>query len=111
VRLDASRLHGPGAFDMKGGLTQLIFALRALGEAGVRPPLPPVVLINADEELGSPDSRTTVERLARRVERAFVCEPAFGPSGRLKTARKGVARFTLTVTGSASHAGLDPEAG
>jgi len=49
--------------------------------------------------------------LARRVERVFVLEPSLGPEGRLKTARKGVGRYTITITGRAAHAGLDPGAG
>ena len=49
--------------------------------------------------------------VARNVVRTYVLEPAFGPEGRIKTARKGVARYTVTVRGKAAHAGLDPTAG
>jgi glutamate carboxypeptidase len=111
VRLEDGLLYGPGVFDMKGGLVQMIFALRALAEHGVPPSCRPVILINADEEIGSRDSRPHVERLAREAARVLVLEPAFGHAGKLKTARKGVGRFTLRVGGVASHAGLDPEAG
>lgn len=104
-------LFGPGAFDMKAGLAQFIFALRALAALGVGLVDPVVAFVNADEELGSPDSRRHIERLAREATRAFVLEPAFGVAGRLKTARKGVGRFTLRAQGKASHAGLAPEAG
>ena len=105
------RMTGPGVYDMKAGLTQIVFALRALHGVGVEPALPPIVFVNSDEEIGSRESRSHVQRLARQADRAFVLEPSLGPSGRLKTARKGSGRFTLSVTGRAAHAGLDPEAG
>lgn len=108
---EGGELAGPGAYDMKAGLVQMIFALRALRELGLRPPVTPVVLVNADEEVGSRESREHLERLAGGALRAFVLEPSFGVSGSLKTARKGVGRFTVTVKGRASHAGLAPEAG
>lgn len=111
VELRHGCLFGPGVFDMKGGLVQMLFALRALAELDVAPACTPVVLINADEELSSPESREHVVRLARDSARAFVLEPSVGRNGNLKTARKGVGRFTVTVKGVASHAGLDPEAG
>jgi len=111
VAMADGRLSGPGVYDMKGGLVQGIFALSALRELGLAPPATPVFFINSDEEVGSDDSLRTIERLARRMHRVFVLEPSLGPEGRLKTARKGVGRFTVTVHGRAAHAGLAPEEG
>jgi len=111
VRLEDGRLHGPGTLDMKGGLTQIVFALRALRELGREPEVTPIVFVNSDEEVGSPDSGRHVRRLARRASRALILEPALGPRGFIKTARKGVGRFDIKVRGKAAHAGLDPEAG
>lgn len=104
-------VRGPGTFDMKGGLTQMVYALRALRDLDLEPPATPVVFINTDEEIGSPESQRWVAAVARRVCRAFVLEPARGPRGLIKTARKGVANYTLTVNGKAAHAGLDPTGG
>jgi glutamate carboxypeptidase len=82
-----------------------------LRELRLEPPLTPVVLINADEEIGSRTSSSYIRMLARRAERAFVLEPAMGANGDIKTERKGIGRFTVTVFGKAAHAGLDPEGG
>lgn len=97
VVIQDGRMKGPGTFDMKGGLTQMIFALQALHDLQLEPPLPPMVLINSDEEIGSRDSTPTIRRLARIACRTFVMEPALGPTGKLKTARKGVGQFRVTV--------------
>ncbi len=105
------RLSGPGVFDMKAGLTQMAFALQALRALGLAVELTPVCLINSDEETGSRESAPAIRRLARIAGRAFVLEPPLGLEGKLKTARKGLGRFTLTVTGKAAHAGLDPGKG
>lgn len=106
-----SRVHGPGVFDMKGGLVQLVFALRALRELDRRIDVTPVVFLNSDEEIGSRDSTRHIRRLARRADRALVLEPSLGLEGAIKTARKGVGKYTVTITGRAAHAGLDPERG
>lgn len=98
VLTTGSTMRGPGVFDMKGGLTQMIFALRALQALGMDPPLAPLVLINSDEELGSHESTAAIRRLARVVCRTYVLEPALGPTGKLKTARKGVGRFSVVVS-------------
>lgn len=105
------RLHGPGVYDMKGGLVQALFALSTLRDLGIQPSVWPLFFINSDEEIGSGESAAHIRRLARVVDRAMVMEPSLGPSGRIKTARKGVGRFIITVAGRAAHAGLDPEKG
>ncbi len=110
-RVDGELAFGPGAFDMKAGLVQGLFALSALRALG-RPPRRPVVfLATSDEELGSRASRPLVESEARGAAAVLVLEPAAGPHGALKTARKGVGWYRLVVTGRAAHAGLDPGKG
>ena len=109
--VDGNIVRGPGVFDMKGGLAQLVVALAALHELELQPPLVPVIFVNADEEIGSRTSTRFIRRLARAADRAFILEPALGESGSLKTERKGIGRFSVTVFGKAAHAGLDPESG
>jgi glutamate carboxypeptidase len=111
VELRGGRLAGPGVFDMKGGLTQAAFALAALAALGLEPPATPVVFVSSDEEVWSLDAIGAVRHLARRAARVFVLEPSLGPEGRLKTQRKGVGHFKVTVRGKAAHSGLDPEKG
>ncbi len=105
------KITGPGIYDMKAGLTQIIFALRTLKELSLSVPVTPIVLINADEEIGSRESTRAIARLARISNRAFILEPPLGLEGKIKTSRKGVGRFTIKVQGKAAHAGLDPEKG
>lgn len=111
LAVEGNIMRGPGVLDMKAGLTQMVFALAALREAGWDTAVAPIVFINSDEEVGSHDSRPHIERLAQEVERVFVLEPALGREGKIKTARKGVGDFTITVHGKAAHAGLEPEKG
>jgi glutamate carboxypeptidase len=104
-------MRGPGVYDMKAGLVQILYALQALHTLQLEPPVAPLVFINSDEEIGSHESTPHIRRLAKLVDRVFVCEPSLGLDGKLKTTRKGVGRFTVVVKGKAAHAGLDPEGG
>jgi glutamate carboxypeptidase len=108
---EADTLRGPGVYDMKAGLVEMIYALRAIESLGLKPAVAPLCFINSDEEIGSRESTRYVRALAQRVDRCMVLEPSLGHSGKIKTARKGVGRFTVTVQGKAAHAGLDPGAG
>lgn len=104
-RVEEARAYGPGVYDMKGGITIALYALKALGELGHKPAAQVVVLLNSDEEPGSPTSRGLIESLARESDYALVLEPANPPQGTLKTFRKGVGRFSMHIKGKASHAG------
>jgi glutamate carboxypeptidase len=106
-RLQDGKAYGPGAFDMKASIVMVEFALRAIAALGLRLPRPLVILLNSDEEIGSPGSRPWIERHARQAEFALVVEPPSN-KGALKTARKGVGRFTLEIDGKAAHAGTKP---
>ncbi|UQS25713.1 M20 family metallopeptidase [Amycolatopsis thermalba] len=106
--VDGDRATGPGVFDMKAGLVQVVWALRALEAAGL--PRPPVRLVlNGDEEIGSPVSRPVIEAAAAGAQAALVFEAA--ADGALKTARKGVGIYRISATGVEAHAGLDPGKG
>ncbi len=99
---------GPGAFDMKAGLVQALFALAALTATGLQRP-PVILLVTSDEEIGSPSGRGLIEEAARGAAAVLVLEAS--AEGRLKVARKGVGHYWLRVTGRAAHAGLEPENG
>ncbi len=109
-RIDDGRAFGPGTFDMKASLVLLEYAAAALRSLGLRPPRPIVALLTSDEEIGSPTSRALIEAEAREAAQVLVMEAPL-PGGRLKTARKGVGNFTLTIAGKAAHAGVEPEKG
>ena len=111
VGVKEGKMYGPGVYDMKAGIVHIVFALRAIKELKLECGVTPVVLINTDEEIGSHESKTAIRRLAIIADRAFVLEPSLGPTGQLKTTRKGIGRFTITVKGKAAHAGLEPGKG
>jgi glutamate carboxypeptidase len=109
-RIENGRAHGPGVYDMKAAIVQFTAAWQSLSEAGQTPARPTVVLFTPDEEIGSPGSRPLIESEARAAARVLVLEPPLA-GGILKTARKGIGAFTLTITGRAAHAGVEPEKG
>ncbi|MFL6135773.1 MAG: M20 family metallopeptidase [Nocardioidaceae bacterium] len=109
VSIDGDRISGPGAFDMKGGLVQMVWAIRALDALNL--PRPQIrLVINGDEEIGSPFSRPVIEDAVTDATAVFVFEGS-AAGGAVKTARKGVGLFDIVAAGVEAHAGLDPLAG
>ena len=110
-KVEDQNIFGPGSYDMKAGLCMMIFALRGLKHFEFKPELQPVFLINSDEEIGSQESESLIIKEAKKSARTFVLEPALGTEGKIKTRRKGIGEFEITVKGKPSHAGLDPDKG
>ena len=110
-RNEGGRVSGPGIFDMNANCVLALEALRALEFVNVTPPGGVILALTCDEEIGSFSGWPLLQRLAQEAQPrcALVLEPS--ADGRVKTARKGTAMFTMTTTGRAAHAGLDPGKG
>jgi glutamate carboxypeptidase len=106
-REEDGRFYGPGVYDMKGGVVMALAAISALAELKLGRPV--TLLLNSEEEIGSPVSRPVTEKLALESAAVFVLEPAQGLA--YKTARKGVGQYNLHVTGVGAHSGVDFEKG
>lgn len=99
-----ARIWGPGTLDMKVGVAMAFTALEMLAEAG-QLDQEIVLLLNSEEEVGSPISRPITEKLALECSAVYVLEPAQGLA--YKTSRKGTGNWRLAVQGLAAHAGVD----
>lgn len=110
IREVEGRLHGPGIYDMKGGIGIGLLALRALAATGRLEERRVTMLLTADEERGSTTSRGLIEDEAGRSGAVLVLEPGL-PGGGVKTGRKGCAEFDVRIQGVAAHAGIDPSRG
>ena len=107
----SGRLWGPGVLDMKSGIVFFLFAVRALRELDIPIARRVVLQVNSDEEVGSDSSRSLTEEAAKNCAAVLVLEPGTGMTGKIKTARKGVGSYMVSVHGRASHAGVDFENG
>jgi len=104
-RREGDKVYGPGIYDMKGGAYLAFSALRHLVRLGERTPLPVTVMFVPEEEAGSPISREAIEQAARASKYVLVTEPARA-GGKVVTARRGAARYTVRALGRAAHSGL-----
>jgi glutamate carboxypeptidase len=108
--LDDNTLNGPGVADMKGCIALMLAALKALETSALAPRIGYEVVINSDEEIGSPGSAALLVRSAKGKLAALTYEPAL-PDGTLAGARGGSGNWSIIVTGKSAHAGRNPEEG
>ncbi|WP_261130938.1 M20 family metallopeptidase [Bacillus sp. Marseille-Q3570] len=105
------KLYGPGVLDMKSGIIQSIWALKALLHFKLLDDLQIKFLCTSDEEIGSQTSRPIIEEEAKNSDIVLITEPPVAKTGALKTARKGVGIYQIKVRGKSSHAGNHHRAG
>ena len=101
---DDGTLNGPGVADAKGGIVVMLHALQALEASPLAQHIGWEVLLNPDEEIGSPGSRPMIDSIAKRCDFGLLFEPALGDS-QLVSWRKGSGNFSLLVRGRSAHAG------
>ncbi|MBV8553709.1 MAG: M20 family metallopeptidase [Acidobacteriaceae bacterium] len=106
-RNEKGRLWGPGVYDLKAGIVFFLYAVRCLRDLDVAPGRKISLLVVSDEEVGSKSSRPITEAEAKQSDYVLVLEPGTGMEGKLKTARKGVGAYTISIEGKAAHAGVD----
>ena len=104
IRREGDKQFGPAIYDMKGGTVMALEALRVLIAAG-RLDCPLTIIINPDEEIGSPTSRALIEAEAKQARYVLIPEPAKGPKGEVTTGRHAFQRFLFTTHGRPAHSG------
>lgn len=108
--IEKGRAYGPGVADMKGSQVTLLYTMKYLRENYPEALKEVIILLNSDEEIGSPTSRKIIEKLSENVEYALVMEPA-RKDGSLVTSRRGGGTYKLKIKGKAAHSGVAPQDG
>jgi glutamate carboxypeptidase len=110
-RIDGNRAYGLGIADDKQGIAVIIHTMAMIKALNFRDYGTLTVLINGDEEISSPGSRSSITKLGAEHDATFSVEATRTESDKLSLATSGIASVTVNVKGRASHSGFAPEQG
>ena len=108
--LDNGLINGPGVADAKGGLVVMLAALLCLENSPLAGKIGWEVIMNPDEELGSPGSADFIKQRAPHCDWGLLFEPSL-PDGTLVSWRKGTGNFTFVARGRSAHSGREFQKG
>ncbi|WP_042457011.1 M20 family metallopeptidase [Neobacillus dielmonensis] len=107
IMQEGNTLYGPGVFDMKGGLTITLWAIKAIKDANLKINRNITFLVTTDEEIGSEHSKEIILQEAKKSVVVFIPESSIAPDGSVKTERKGTGHFSMKIEGISAHAGIN----
>jgi glutamate carboxypeptidase len=110
-RVEGNRAYGPGIADDKSGVAVILHTLNILKKKKFTRFGELVILFNPDEEAGSISSGPVIASLASESDLVLSFEPTLSGAEAIPLGTSGGGVTTVTVTGSAAHAGVEPERG
>ena len=110
-RVEGDRAYGLAIADDKQGIAVILHTLAILQAMKYRDYGAVTVLVNADEEISSPGSRSLLAKLGAEHDATFSLEASRAESDKISLATSGIAAITLTIQGRAAHSGQAPEKG
>ncbi|UTR09878.1 M20 family metallopeptidase [Evansella sp. LMS18] len=111
IRIKDEKFYGPGVLDMKAGIIQSMWGVKALWDNDLLHDKEITFLLTSDEEVGSGTSREIIEERAKENDAVLVMETPDSGTGAAKTGRKGVGNYKLKIKGKSSHSGAHHEEG
>lgn len=104
VRMDETKIYGPGVQDCKGGIIAAMLAMDALEQCGFDA-RPVMLLLQSDEEKGSmPSRQATINWICEKAKGAAAFLNGEGRGiGKALISCKGILRFEFRVHGVGGH--------
>ncbi len=110
-RIDGDKAYGLGIADDKAGVALILHTVKLLEDTGFKDYAQLGVLINADEEIGSPGSGALLTQLGSEYDAVLSFEGGGNDKDMVRLATSSIAIVEMRITGRASHAGANPEGG
>lgn len=110
-RIDGNKAYGLAISDDKAGVALILHTVQMLKDMGYEDYAELAVAINGDEEVGSAGSSDLLVKLGGEYDAVMSFEGGGFDKDMVRLATSSIAIVEMKVTGKASHAGANPDAG